>query len=75
MKSDGSYMYYIGIEVTSLADIPDGAIGKVVPSQMYAMIGYEDDIDYRDVTDYLYRIWFEENVYETGHLIDFSYCT
>lgn len=75
MKPDGSYMYYIGIEVTSLEDLPNGVIGKVIPSQMYAMIGYEDNIDYKDVTDYLYRIWFEGNVYKTGHVIDFPYCT
>lgn len=75
MQPDGSYMYYIGIEVNSLEDIPEGAIGKVIPSQMCAMIEYEGDLDYREVTDYLYRVWFEENIYKTGHLASYPYCT
>lgn len=74
MLDDGSYMYYVGIEVTSLEDIPEGAIGKVIPAQMCAMIRYDGDIDYMDVINYLYSIWFEQNTFKTGHLLDYPYC-
>ena len=68
-QPDGSYIYFVGIEVTSLDDVPDGAVGRIMPEQLCAVIGNEDDINYKEVTDYLYGVWLEQNAYK----IDFRF--
>jgi len=75
MLPDGSYNYFIGVEVTNLDAVPDGAVSRILPPQLCAVVGYEGGLDYREVTDYLYQIWFEQNTYKTGHLQAYPYAT
>lgn len=64
---DGRWNYFIGIEVTSLDDVPDGAVSRELPAQLCAVIGYEGGIDYKTITGYLYGVWLEQNTYKVDH--------
>lgn len=67
LMPDGRWNYFIGIEVTSLDNIPDGAVGRELPVQLCAVIGYEGGLDYRTITEYLYGVWLERNTYKVAH--------
>jgi AraC-like DNA-binding protein/predicted transcriptional regulator YdeE len=57
VSSDGkSLLYFVGIEVTSLDEIPNGAVGFELPEQLCAVIGFEGGIDY-DTIHYYFDKW------------------
>lgn len=66
LNEDGSYNYFAGIEVSSLDESPEGAVTRILPETICAMIGYEGGLDYRPVTDYLYGEWYRSQTYQSG---------
>jgi len=60
------YNYFAGIEVTSFDDVPEGAVMRILPEQLCAVIEGEADkeLDYQTATDYLYGTWLEKNTYK-----------
>lgn len=72
VSPDGKMLlYFVGIEVTSLDAIPDGAVGIDFPEQLCAVIGFEGGIDY-DTIQYYFEKWTTvQNKYEPDvHKID-----
>ncbi len=67
LRPDGTWNYFIGIEVTSLEDVPQGALCRTLPKQLCAVVGYEGGLDYQIVSKYLYGTWFERNTYKIEH--------
>ena len=64
-------LYFVGIEVTSLDDIPDGAVSYILPEQLCAVIGYEGGLDYDEINDYFRDKWIEQSGYKLDpHTID-----
>lgn len=59
LSSDGKTLYFVGIEVTSLDAVPDGAVGIDFPEQLCAVIGVEGGIDY-DTIQYYFEKWTTE---------------
>ena len=63
--------YFVGIEVTSLEDIPEGAIGYSMPTQLCAVIGYEGGLDYGEIAEYFRDEWIGQSGYDLDpHKID-----
>jgi len=72
VSPDGSrLLYFVGIEVTNLDCIPEGAVSYVLPEQLCAVIGYEGGLDYDDICNYFRDIWIEQSKYKPDpHKID-----
>jgi len=72
VNSDGSkLLYFVGIEVTSLDDIPDGATSLVLPEQLCAVIGYGGGVDYDELCEYFRDKWLKQSGYKPDpHKID-----
>lgn len=58
------YFFMVGVEVTSIEDLPEGMVGKrVVPGQ-YARFDYEGVLDdLKDVFRYIYDGWLPKSGY------------
>jgi len=72
MHPDGDkLLYFVGIEVTSLDNVPDGAVSLVLPEQLCAVIGYEGGVDYDELCEYFRYHWLKQSDYKTDpHKID-----
>ena len=72
MHPDGDkLLYFVGIEVTSLDKIPEGAVGFTLPEQLCAVIGYEGGIDYDEINNYFRDRWLVQSGYNLDpHKID-----
>jgi len=67
----GKLFYFVGIEVTSLDNIPDGAVSIVLPEQLCAVIGYEGGVDYDELCEYFRDKWLKQSSYKPDpHKID-----
>lgn len=58
-NEDNGLNYFVGIEVTSFDDVPDGAVCIEMPEQLCAVIGFEGGIDY-DTIAYYFAKWTKE---------------
>ncbi|WEK56061.1 MAG: GyrI-like domain-containing protein [Candidatus Cohnella colombiensis] len=58
------FEYFIGVEVSSFNDVPEGMVTKTLPENDYIVFthrGLAENIG--KVHDYLYTIWLEKNEY------------
>ncbi|MCL2406485.1 MAG: AraC family transcriptional regulator [Defluviitaleaceae bacterium] len=64
-------LYFVGVEVTSLDNVPNGAVSFVLPEQLCAVIGYEGGVDYDEINDYFRDKWIAQSGYKLDpHKID-----
>ena len=56
MALDGKTLYFVGVEVTSFDNIPNGAVAVEIAEHLCAVIGFEGGIDY-DTIDYYFSKW------------------
>ena len=61
LSPDGSQLlYFVGIEVTNLDNVPEGAVSYVIPEHLCAGIGFEGGIDYDELSGYFRDKWLKE---------------
>lgn len=63
------FEYFIGVEVNSLAEIPEDMIYKEIPSNEYVVFTFEGPAENAGrVHNYLYTEWLQKNEYQLSEL-------
>lgn len=63
------FEYFIGVEVSSIAEIPDGMVYREIPSNEYVVFTFEGPIERAgQVHDYLYATWLRNHDYHLSGL-------
>ena len=63
INPDYSYNYFAGVEVKDFSDVPQGVATRIIPEAMFAVIGYEGGLEFKEIADYLHGEWLENNEY------------
>jgi len=61
---NGQLFYFVGIEVTNLDSVPEGAKSLILPKQTCAVIGYEGGVDYNELCEYFRDVWLKQSDYK-----------
>lgn len=72
--ADGTFSYLICAEVNSLADIPEGMVGKQFDTAKYAVFTAKGPVPEKiqEVTRYIYTTWFSQSGYQRANAPDFE---
>ena len=73
-KSDGSFSYIIGAEVTSTENTPDDMVCITIPSAKYAVFTARGQMpdSIQDVTKYIYQKWLPNSEFHRANSSDFE---
>jgi AraC family transcriptional regulator len=73
LTDEHEFEYIAGMEVTSLDEIPEGMVGKVIPAHKYAVFTVKGIQNIGPTYHYIYGDWAKETEHELDKAPDFEY--
>ncbi len=73
-KSDGSFSYIIGSEVTNTENALDDMVSRTIPAAKYAVFTARGNMpdSIQEVTKYIYQKWLPSSEYQRANSADFE---